>query len=199
MPHQQVCIASSRPIGATCLSWAQGHLPDGFSLVDDPEQSSVFISVMYGNLVSEAFISGRRCYNFHPGILPEYRGSGAFSWAIINGEKECGITLHELDVNIDTGPVIACKRFPIEGWDTAGTLYRKGMEAMAELFKVYFHRILHGDYLSTPQDESKARTYYRKDLKKAQDLTRFVRAFDFEGKDPAYYTTKSGSIREVIW
>lgn len=192
-----VHIASSRPIGERCLKWARANSDATFT--DDPERSEVFMSVMYGHLVSEQFIAGRRCYNFHPGILPQYRGAGAFSWAIINGEKKCGITLHELDVDIDTGPIIAVQSFAVESWDTAGTLYAKGMEAMFSLFTAHFDRLLKGNYEATPQDNGKAHTYYRKDLAKAQDLTRVVRAFAFDGKPPAYYVDRAGKKIEVMW
>jgi methionyl-tRNA formyltransferase len=187
-----VHLATSRPIGERCIRWVEEQAFKGLTLVADPEKSDVFISVMYDSLVSEAFIEKRRCYNFHPGILPEYRGSGAFSWAIINGEKRCGVTLHELETGIDSGPVIATCTFPIEPWDTAETLFGKGMDGIFSLFCDYFLKIIYGDYLATPQDEARARTYYRKDLRAAADLTRFVRAFAFAGKECAYYVNAQG-------
>jgi methionyl-tRNA formyltransferase len=160
----------------------------------------VFISVMYGNLVSEEFIGQRRCYNFHPGLLPQYRGSGAFSWAIINGEKFAGITLHELDVNIDTGPIIERRQFAIEAWDTAETLYKRGMVVIQEMFQSWFLKLLNREYRATEQAEfGEGRTYYRKDLAKVADLTRFVRAFTFEGKPPAHYIDSGGNQVDLRW
>ena len=194
-----VHIATSRPVGHACLQWAAKNLPPEWEYETDPDRCDVFISVMYAHLVSEQFIEKRRCYNFHPGILPQYRGSGAFSWAILNGEKTCGITLHELDVNIDSGPIIEVKKFPIEGWDTAGTLFHKGMKEMERMFREWFVRLLAGDYHSTPQDASLARTYYRKDLRAAMDLTRQVRAFTFDGKEPAFYTDRNGQRHDLTW
>lgn len=197
----KVCIASSRnaEIGNRCRGHASLHLPDGYRLCDHPEDCEVFISVLYGHLVSEDFIAKRRCFNFHPGLLPQYRGSGAFSWAIINGDKTCGVTLHELDVDIDTGPIIAVREFPVEAWDTAGSLFVKGMEAIYGLFKEWFVDLLSEHYVGTPQDPAQAHTYYRKDLRAAMDLTRYVRAFTFEGKEPAFYTDRDGVRHEVRW
>ena len=193
----KIHIATSRDIGRKCIAWALEHMPSGYALTDDPELSDVFISVMYGHLVSEDFIAKRKCFNFHPGILPHYRGAGAFSWCIINGEKQCGITLHELDVDIDTGPIIAIRRFAIEAWDTAETLFTKGMDTIAVLFQEQFAKLLKGDYTATPQENG--RTYYRKDLRAAMDLTRFVRAFTFEGKPTAFYVNKDGDNVGVTW
>ncbi len=198
----KVCIASSRwqEIGHRCMDWAEDNLPTGYTLVNDPDKCDVFISVLYGNLVSEEFISKHRCYNFHPGILPQYRGAGAFSWAIINGDKWCGISLHELDVDIDTGPVIAINTFRIEPWDTAGTLFNKGMDTLYTMFTDYFGLILNQRELyPAMQDSDKAHTYYRKDLKAVQDLTRYVRAFTFGGKDKAFYTNSKGQRIELEW
>lgn len=181
------------------MEFAYKNLTDDYRIVTDPESCDVFISVLYSNLVSEEFISKRRCYNFHPGILPQYRGAGAFSWAIINGEKRCGVTLHELDVDIDTGPILDTHTFAVEAWDTAETLFKKGMDAIYEKFKQWFVYLVTGKipYESKPQDGG--HTYYRKDLRAAQDLTRFVRAFTFEGKEPAYYTDRNGNKVELRW
>lgn len=192
-------IASSRPIGERCLEWAKGNMPNGCKLIDDPNQCELFISVLYGHLVSEDFIAGRKCFNFHPGLLPAYRGAGAFSWAIINGEKRTGITLHELDVDIDTGPIIAQESFRIEAWDTSHSLYERAMDMLFKMFTAWFHRLIRGEYTISPQDESNARTYYRKDLRKAADLTRFVRALHFPGKEGAYYVNSKGVRVDLEW
>ena len=194
-----VYVATSRPVGARCIEWARGHLPKACELTDHPEESDVFISVMYDTLVDERFIHGRRCYNFHPGILPQYRGSGAFSWAIINGDRETGVTLHELDVDIDHGPIIAWHSFPVHPTDTAESLFNTAMEVMEGMFKGWFDRLLDGRAVGQPQDEKQARTYYRRDLQKARDLTRFVRASAFQDKPPAYYLDSDGNEHEVLW
>lgn len=194
-----VHIASHRLIGGRCQNWAEDNLPPGWKLSSQPE-SDVFISVMYDELVSERFINERPCYNFHPGLLPHYRGSGAFSWAIINRELETGVTLHKLDVNIDTGPVISKTPIPIWPTDTAETLYNRAMEVMFLMFQEYFGDLLEGNYFRLyPQERSAGKTYYRRDLKEALDLTRFVRAFTFEGKPGAYYTNSQGEKIELRW
>ena len=92
------------------------------------DECEVFISVLYDKILPASFLEGRRCYNFHPGILPQYRGAGAFSWAILNGEKETGITLHEIDGDIDHGPIINISRFPVLPYDTASKLYEVACE-----------------------------------------------------------------------
>ena len=185
----KVHIATSRPVGDRCIALAKSW---GANLVG-MDECDIFISVMYDKLIDEAFIgSKRRCVNFHPGLLPKYRGSGAYSWAIINGEDETGVTLHEIDVSIDNGPIIAQSKFDIYPIHTAGDLFRKAEEYILSMFQQYWNVILSGDYRTRPQDESKARIYYRRDLELQKDLTKYVRAFTFPGKESAYYRNLRG-------
>ena len=52
-------------------------------------------------------------FNVHAALLPQYRGAAPINWAVINGEKETGVTTFFLDHDIDTGRIIMQKRFPI--------------------------------------------------------------------------------------
>lgn len=182
----KVSIVTSRPIGLRCLEWAK----DKCELVP-PEESDVLISVMYDKLITEDFINSHKCFNFHPGILPWYRGAGAYSWAIINGEMETGVTLHEIDRDIDHGKVIKIERFPITKDDTAGSLFKKAEDLIFKMFTENFESLLTGSYSTTEQIEGKI--YYRKDLEKVKDLTKYIRAFTFKGKESAYYFDKMGN------
>ena len=192
MGNKKVYIASSRPIGDRLKAWAKDNMPKGWELAVSMEDCQVFISAMYSKLIPEEYINERKCFNFHPGILPYYRGSGAFSWALINNNTHVGITLHEIDGNIDHGDIIKIVMWPIVKGDTAEALYNKGMLIIEKMFQEWFEKLLTGEYQATKQDESKARLYFRKDLDTMKDLTRFVRAFTFEGKDSAYYYNSKG-------
>ena len=81
-------------------------------------------------------------------------------WAIINGEIETGVTLHYIDEGIDTGPVIAQARFPIEWKDYAMSIQQKLKVAGVRLITDYWPDIAAGTVTRLPQDNSKAR-YYR--------------------------------------
>lgn len=75
-------------------------------------------------------------YNLHASLLPAYRGAAPINWAIINGEKETGVTTFKLKHQIDTGDILMQKKCSIEPNDTAGTLHDKlmvlGAEAIVE-------------------------------------------------------------------
>ena len=61
--------------------------------------------------------------NYHPSLLPKYRGGSAMNWAIISGEKETGVTIHQIDEGVDTGPIIIQEKVPIDADDTLKNLY----------------------------------------------------------------------------
>lgn len=72
-------------------------------------------------------------FNLHASLLPQYRGAAPINWAIINGEKETGVTTFFLTHEIDTGKVILQEKLTIEDEDNAGTLHDKLMHVGAEM------------------------------------------------------------------
>jgi methionyl-tRNA formyltransferase len=72
-------------------------------------------------------------FNVHPGLLPEYAGLNAPSWAILHGERTHGVTVHWMDAGIDTGEIAYEARFEISPQDTAFTLSAKGVRAALPL------------------------------------------------------------------
>ena len=191
--NQKVFIATARPVGQKCIEYAESNTPTGFELCGDIEDSDIVICVMFDKILGEDFIKDRRCYNFHGGILPEYRGVGIFSWVIINGEKETGVTLHRLDSGLDTGPIISCKKFSVTESSTAHSLYNEGMEVMFELFKEYFHKLLLKDYEAVFVEKKPNSLYTRKMLDDIRDITRLMRATYFPEKEGLYYEDFKGT------
>lgn len=189
---KKVCILSSREIGIKCIEWAKINTPKGFILTDDINKADVLISVLYEKILPQSILNNKICFNFHPGILPEYRGSGAFSWSIINQSSKTGITLHLIDEGIDTGDIIEIREYLISPQDTAYSLYNKGMELLLKMFKDWYVNLLNQQYIAVPQNENKSSIYFRKDLDKVKDLSRFIRAFHFPGKESAYFIDNNG-------
>ena len=72
-------------------------------------------------------------FNVHAALLPQYRGAAPINWAVINGEKETGVTTFFLDHNIDTGRIIMQKRFPIPETANVEYVYDGLMHLGAEL------------------------------------------------------------------
>jgi methionyl-tRNA formyltransferase len=75
---------------------------------------NLVLSVMYDRIIGADLIDGpARILNLHLGKLPEYRGMRPINWALKNGESVAGVTLHEVDTGIDTGPIVAQTTFSI--------------------------------------------------------------------------------------
>ena len=92
-------------------------------------------------------------FNLHASLLPNYRGAAPINWAIINGEKETGVTTFFIDEKIDTGAIIAQEVTPIECHETAGTLHDKLMVQGAELVLKTVDSIAEGSCTTQPQNK----------------------------------------------
>ncbi|HEY0739875.1 MAG TPA: methionyl-tRNA formyltransferase, partial [Chryseosolibacter sp.] len=96
-------------------------------------------------------------FNLHASLLPQYRGAAPINWAIINGEKETGVTTFFLQHDIDTGSIIFQEAEPIHSADTAGTLYERLMHKGAKLVLKTVQAIANKRYTSTPQQETSSK------------------------------------------
>lgn len=93
-------------------------------------------------------------FNLHGSLLPQYRGAAPINWAIINGEKETGVTTFFLKHEIDTGSIIFQEKETIHEDDNVGTVYNRLMHKGAQLVLKTVKAIEQGDYPSQPQNES---------------------------------------------
>ena len=92
--------------------------------------------------------------NLHGSLLPQYRGAAPINWAVINGEKETGVTTFKLKHEIDTGNILLQESFPIGEDDTAGDVHDKMKELGARLLVKTIVGVVNGTLLETPQDLS---------------------------------------------
>ena len=130
------------------------------------------------------------CFNLHPGPLPEYAGSNPVSWAIYNGEKHHGITIHKMVPKVDAGPIVLKEYFKIESEETGISLMSKcvmkGVPLVREFIEIAERGLKHIPFES--QDLTKRRFYSKNDIpnhgrmcwgKSCEDVSRFVRACNF--------------------
>ncbi|HUH67034.1 MAG TPA: formyltransferase family protein, partial [Syntrophales bacterium] len=87
----------------------------------------VIFSFYYRNMLCDEIlrIPKSGAYNLHGSLLPAYRGRTPVNWAIVNGEKETGVTLHHMTGKPDAGDIVGQKAVTIDFEDTARTLYGK--------------------------------------------------------------------------
>src|SRR6185312_699111 len=89
--------------------------------------------------------------NLHGSLLPEYRGAAPINWAIINGEKETGVSTFKLQDQIDTGNILLQEKIPVSETDTAGTLHDRMMIVGAELLLKTIRQLEKGILKEIPQ------------------------------------------------
>ena len=126
------------------------------------EQSpDILFSFYYRQMVASDILSIPRlgCFNLHGSLLPEYRGRCPVNWAIINGETETGVTLHEMTPRPDDGDIVSQKKVSIANDDTAQTLMNKLCLAASEMLDAVLPEIQKGVIPKAPQDKMAA-SYY---------------------------------------
>lgn len=94
--------------------------------------------------------------NVHASLLPKYRGAAPINWAIINGEKETGVTTFKLTHEIDTGNILLQEKVHIDDTDNAGDLHDKLKEAGAKLLTATIDGLVNGTVKEQPQSGSSA-------------------------------------------
>ena len=89
--------------------------------------------------------------NLHGSLLPQYRGAAPINWAVINGEKETGVTTFKLKHEIDTGDILMQESFPIDENETAGDVHDKMKETGAKVVVETVKGIADGTLAERPQ------------------------------------------------
>ncbi|MCQ2399944.1 MAG: methionyl-tRNA formyltransferase, partial [Clostridia bacterium] len=128
--------------------------------VDDLKalKPDLMITCAFGQILSKEIldIPTFGTINIHASLLPKLRGSSPIQWAVINGEKETGVTIMFTDVGVDTGDIVMQKKIEILPDETAGELFDRlsvlGGETVVEALK----NIVNGNYTRTPQDHALA-------------------------------------------
>lgn len=90
-------------------------------------------------------------FNLHASLLPQYRGAAPINWAIINGEKETGVTTFMLNEHIDEGSILLQERTPITPEDTAETLHDRLAEIGSKLIVKTLQGLIDGTLIPQPQ------------------------------------------------
>jgi methionyl-tRNA formyltransferase len=99
------------------------------------QQSDLFVSMSFNQIFKKRTFDmpPYGTVNCHAGMLPFYRGRNILNWALINDEKEFGITVHFVDEGVDTGDIIDQKKFPITDFDNYATLLDKAIKECPQI------------------------------------------------------------------
>src|SRR3990172_4398632 len=114
----------------------------------------VIVIAAYGQILKQPLldIPQRGALNVHASLLPKYRGAAPVAAAILAGEEETGVTILEVVLKLDAGPILAQRSLPIEPQDTTGTLGEKLALLGADLLIEVLPAWERGEFAPEPQD-----------------------------------------------
>ena len=120
-------------------------------------QPDVIAVVAYGRILPQKVLDIPKlgCVNIHASLLPQYRGSAPYQWAVLDGLKETGVTAQHMAAKMDAGDIIDVAKTPIGENETAGELLDRLAVLGAELLSRTLTKFQNGTAVGTPQDESK--------------------------------------------
>ena len=155
-------------------------------------------------------ITKRGWLNFHPSFLPFNRGKNPNFWCLVD-ETVCGVSLHFIDEGIDSGNIVAQKKFSTSWEDTGKTIYEKSRASIIELFKETFEKLKNDQLIEIKQNPHEGTFHKSSELNlvseiklednyKARNLLNILRARTFLPHPSAYFydNGKKYSIKIMI-
>ncbi|HIU75230.1 MAG TPA: methionyl-tRNA formyltransferase [Candidatus Pelethocola excrementipullorum] len=131
----------------------------------------VIVVVAFGQIIPASIleIPPMGCINVHASLLPKYRGAAPIQWAVIDGEKESGVTIMYMDTGLDTGDMLAKTVVPLEEDETGGSLFDKLSDAGAKLLVETLTKLELGQVKPEKQPKDSPNAYARM-IKKTDGL-----------------------------
>ena len=150
-PVKELALANDIPV----------FQPENFRADEDVEalrdlKPDVCAVVAYGRILPQRVldIPTKGCVNIHASLLPQYRGSAPYQWAVLDGLKETGVTAQHMVLQMDAGDVIYVAKTPIGENETAGELLDRLAVLGADLLSRTLTRFAQGDVKGTSQNEA---------------------------------------------
>lgn len=168
------------------------------------ENADIFVVAAFGQLLPKTILEMPRfgCINIHGSLLPAYRGAAPVQWAVLDGQKEAGDTIMQMNEGLDTGDILMQESIPLSADETAGSLYDKLSSMGGPLLLQALDAIEAGTVTPVPQGDSG--THYAKMLRKemgnidwtksAEEIGRLVRGLN---PWPSAYTHWNGKMLKI--
>ena len=120
------------------------------------EKIDLIVTCAYGQIIPKEVLNLPKygCVNVHASILPKYRGSAPIQWAIINGDKETGVTIMYMDEGMDTGDIISISKIAISSEDNVGTMHDKLSILGAQTLEKELESIFDGSVIRIKQGDN---------------------------------------------
>jgi methionyl-tRNA formyltransferase len=152
-PVKQLALKSSLPV----LQPERARAPEFFEQLRTFQPDLIAVAA-YGQILPQNILDlpSFGCLNVHTSLLPKYRGAAPIQWAILNDEPETGVTIMRMDAGLDTGPILAQERTPIQAEDNSETLHDRLARMGAELLVRTIPEFVAGHLRPNPQPASGA-------------------------------------------
>lgn len=148
----------------------------------------VIVVIAFGQLLSKEILELPKygCINVHASLLPKYRGAAPIQWAVIDGEKETGVTTMYMEEGLDTGDILDTEVVQLDAKETGGSLFDKLAEKGGELILKTLSKLENGTATRTPQNHALS-TYAGKITKElgridfsksAEEIERLIRGLN---------------------
>lgn len=165
----------------------------------------VIVVVAFGQIIPKEILemAPYGCLNVHASLLPAYRGAAPIQWAVLNGDKESGVTIMRMDEGLDTGDMISKVIVPLDKKETSETLFDKLAMEGAKLLVETLPKVASGEAVYEKQPEESPTPYaamISKQMgeidwtKSAVELERLVRGMN---SWPSAYTKLDGKTLKV--
>ncbi len=133
------------------------HDGEALAILEEIGAEAIIVAA-YGKILPESILSLPKygCINVHASVLPKYRGAAPIHWAIINGEKETGITIMQMDAGMDTGDILQIQKTEISHAITTGDLYQRLAKMGGELLSDTLTKLEKGEITPLKQIDDDA-------------------------------------------
>ena len=132
--------------------------------VRDPEvieklretEADVIVVIAFGQIIPKSILEMKQygCINVHASLLPKYRGAAPIQWAVIDGEKESGVTIMQMDEGLDTGDMLLKGSLELAADETGGSLFERLSGLGAKLCVEALEKMEKGELKPEKQGES---------------------------------------------
>lgn len=167
-------------------------------------QADIMVVIAFGQILPKEILemTPYGCVNVHASLLPKYRGAAPIQWAVINGEKESGVTTMQMDEGLDTGDMLLKTTVVLDEKETGGSLHDKLSDAGAKLCVETLKRLEEGNI--QPEKQGESPTEYARMLNKAmgaidwnQDAVSIERLIRGLNPWPSAYTTWDNKTMKI--
>lgn len=177
--------------------------PEAVAVIREAKPDMIVVAA-FGQILPKEILDMPKygCINVHASLLPAYRGAAPIQWAVLDGQKESGVTIMYMNEGLDTGDILLQKRVSLSPDETGGSLYDTLSVMGAELLTEAIPKIVDGTLTAVPQGEMT--TAYAKQLTKemgrldfmrpAEELERYIRGLN---PWPGTYTQLDGKTFKI--